>query len=82
MPYYRTCPHCGAALDPGERCDCLDTGKDLPVLPHRNATKKNKESPRPSHWNKEKAAPVLPHRNGQKVKVIDQTTFTSNNKVK
>ena len=19
---YRTCPHCGAALDPGERCDC------------------------------------------------------------
>ena len=21
---YRTCPHCGAALDPGERCDCRD----------------------------------------------------------
>lgn len=20
--YYRTCPCCGAHLDPGERCDC------------------------------------------------------------
>ena len=19
---FRTCPHCGASLDPGERCDC------------------------------------------------------------
>ena len=24
MPYYRTCPDCGAHLDPGERCDCQD----------------------------------------------------------
>jgi len=22
MPYYHTCPHCSANLDPGERCDC------------------------------------------------------------
>ena len=22
MPYTRTCPSCGATLDPGERCDC------------------------------------------------------------
>ena len=22
MSYYRTCPHCGANLDPGESCDC------------------------------------------------------------
>lgn len=21
---YRTCPYCGANLDPGERCDCQD----------------------------------------------------------
>lgn len=23
--YYRTCPDCGANLDPQERCDCQDT---------------------------------------------------------
>lgn len=22
MSYYRTCPICGAALDPGEKCEC------------------------------------------------------------
>lgn len=22
MPYYRECPVCGAALDPGEACEC------------------------------------------------------------
>ena len=25
MPYYRTCPYCGAHLDPGERCDCPES---------------------------------------------------------
>lgn len=24
MAYYRCCECCGAALDPGERCDCQD----------------------------------------------------------
>ena len=24
MPYFRTCPRCGAHLDPGEACDCRD----------------------------------------------------------
>lgn len=24
MSCYRTCPRCGAHLDPGETCDCLD----------------------------------------------------------
>lgn len=24
MAYYRTCPDCGAHLDPGERCDCQE----------------------------------------------------------
>lgn len=23
MAYYRTCPMCGANLDPGEKCDCI-----------------------------------------------------------
>ena len=27
MSFYRTCPHCGANLDPGERCDCQDKEK-------------------------------------------------------
>lgn len=22
MAYYKVCPDCGAALDPGEKCDC------------------------------------------------------------
>ena len=25
MPYYYTCPLCGANLDPGEKCDCTIT---------------------------------------------------------
>lgn len=25
MSYYRTCPDCGAHLDPGEICDCKET---------------------------------------------------------
>lgn len=42
---YRICPLCGAALDPGERCDCRDQteneprtnkGKTAPVLEHRD----------------------------------------------
>lgn len=24
MPYYKTCPECGAHLDPGEKCDCQE----------------------------------------------------------
>lgn len=24
MSIYRTCPQCGANLDPGERCDCKE----------------------------------------------------------
>lgn len=28
MSLFKTCPDCGAALDPGERCDCQDTEDD------------------------------------------------------
>lgn len=24
MAFYNVCPHCGANLDPGERCDCKE----------------------------------------------------------
>lgn len=33
MPIYKTCPHCGAHLDPGERCDCQDKAEDAPDAP-------------------------------------------------
>lgn len=29
MPYFNTCPYCGAHLDPGERCDCQDEQEEL-----------------------------------------------------
>lgn len=29
MSHYRTCPDCGAALDPSESCDCQNK-KELP----------------------------------------------------
>lgn len=29
MSYYRTCPRCGANLDPGEVCDCWNEEKAL-----------------------------------------------------
>lgn len=47
MAYYRPCPVCGAALDPGEICtDCQDATrtqreieKAAPVLEHRDGPK-------------------------------------------
>ena len=29
--YYKTCPNCGAHLDPGEICDCSEKKKGRPV---------------------------------------------------
>lgn len=41
--YFNVCPHCGATLDPGERCECLqekrDPVKTKPIkrqLPHQS----------------------------------------------
>lgn len=39
MSYFRTCPRCGAHLDPGEICECwkedtpeLEMGRKAPVI--------------------------------------------------
>ena len=35
MAYFRTCPHCGSNLDPGEICDCqnkVEVKKRLPTF--------------------------------------------------
>lgn len=38
MSIYRTCPHCGAALDPGEVCeDCAEKEKAARCSQHRTA---------------------------------------------
>ena len=52
MPY-RICPNCGAALDPGERCDCQSNAESQTLRKKR----------------KKKAAPVLQHQNGRMEKV-------------
>lgn len=38
MSYYHTCPDCGAALDPGERCDCREGTKNEPRANPRKLT--------------------------------------------
>ena len=47
MPYYKPCPLCGAALDPGERCDCQDRQN-----PYKRHTK-NAQKTAPSAVNTE-----------------------------
>ena len=64
MPYYKPCPLCGAALDPGEICDCRE-GRQ-----HQFCTKVTPKSAR-------KTALDATNTQSGKVKVIDQTTFTS-----
>ena len=31
MAYFKTCPNCGAHLDPGEACDCREDSKKRPL---------------------------------------------------
>lgn len=50
---YKECPYCGAALDPGERCDCQDKKKSQAFGKKR----------------KKRAAPVRQHRSSKVEKV-------------
>ena len=40
--YYRTCPNCGAALDPGERCDCHEPSTNREGATSEPARNQNK----------------------------------------
>lgn len=31
MPYYVTCPYCGAHNDPGEKCTCQEENEPEPI---------------------------------------------------
>ena len=53
---YRTCPHCGAALDPGERCDCRER---TPNEPRENSHPQPRE-------NIKRPPRCYQHRDGQK----------------
>ena len=36
MLYYKTCPYCGAHLDPGEHCDCTKERSEKMTISPRN----------------------------------------------
>lgn len=44
--FYKLCNECGAALDPGERCDCMNRGipKYLEITGRRNAVLERKKT--------------------------------------
>ena len=42
MAFYKCCPNCGAALDPGERCDCQDK-KAAPGTANTESRKADKD---------------------------------------
>lgn len=46
--YYWTCPHCGANLDPGEKCDC-QMAKDLVGVDYRDVTPEENENTEEKH---------------------------------
>lgn len=55
MPYYRTCPVCGANLDPWERCTCQDKEEAAPDATNTQSGKVESELSSPhstSDFNK------------------------------
>ncbi|MEZ3506370.1 MAG: hypothetical protein K1W10_05400 [Lachnospiraceae bacterium] len=40
---YKTCPHCGAHLDPDERCDCQDLETAAQKEESKKADRKEKQ---------------------------------------
>lgn len=63
---YKTCPICGANLDPGERCDCREAQHPA-IVPEKRIGGFNIATMLRS---KKEAAPVLQHQNGRVEKVM------------
>ena len=49
MPYFRICPSCGAALDPCERCDCVDAEQPQAKPPQYRARDQTGSRPKAMH---------------------------------
>lgn len=42
--FYRECPHCGANLDPGERCECQsEKEKERTAIPTKESCSENQQ---------------------------------------
>lgn len=73
MNYYRTCPHCGAHLDPGEKCDCFES-KYARLTPE-NKRKVDEEIDR--MVEKQKAAPGASNTQGVGAEHVDHAVSVS-----
>lgn len=56
MSYYHLCACCGAALDPGERCDCQDKEKTAPSATNTESGEADHELSDP------RSASILPNK--------------------
>lgn len=57
MAYFSECEHCGAALDPGERCDCQKTRAES--REHIQATRKMKQEQRKAERLAGRSFPII-----------------------
>lgn len=74
MSYFKTCPHCGAHLDPGEVCDCVHSR-------YARLTPENKEQvirTVAELLSKQKAAQSAANTQGGEVEHVGYVVSTSN----
>ena len=69
--YYWTCPHCGANLDPGEKCDC-PVAKGLVGTDYRDVDQpENEIMEENEHGNPETRRPSAGPRKGSTIRMHD-----------
>ena len=81
MSYYKTCPHCGANLDPGEVCDCTLTqvcAEARETFPERFTGKTDREVVAEIASVVKRAAQGAANALDGKVEQIDDPVSTSN----